>query len=194
MDEKRRAIMDRYYAKRKVRRATDPAFAEKLRENCVVSHKRAALKPDWKKKRAEQNKKSWRRVKADPVLHEKRKQYLKEWIKRNKDRVRELQKQERVNLRKQVIQHYGGECACCGENIFEFLAIDHINGGGIKHRKEVFGKNWRTGTGQNMCRWLRKNGFPKGFQVLCHNCNSAKGFYGQCPHEKERQWNARSAS
>jgi hypothetical protein len=22
---------------------------------------------------------------------------------------------------------------------------------------------------------------------LCHNCNMALGFYGHCPHEKERQ-------
>ena len=32
--------------------------------------------------------------------------------------------------------------------------------------------------------WMIKNNFPKGFQVLCHNCNLAKGFYGKCPHEK----------
>ena len=27
----------------------------------------------------------------------------------------------------------------------------------------------------------------KIFQVLCHNCNMSKGFYGYCPHEKERE-------
>jgi hypothetical protein len=32
-------------------------------------------------------------------------------------------------------------------------------------------------------RWLRKNGFPKGFRVLCHNCNFAHGHYGYCPHK-----------
>lgn len=32
--------------------------------------------------------------------------------------------------------------------------------------------------------WQRKNNYPKGFQVLCHNCNLAKGFYGKCPHQK----------
>lgn len=30
--------------------------------------------------------------------------------------------------------------------------------------------------------WLKKNDYPKGFQILCHNCNMSKGFYGYCPH------------
>ena len=33
---------------------------------------------------------------------------------------------------------------------------------------------------------LKRKGFPEGYQTLCHNCNLAKGFYGQCPHEQER--------
>lgn len=60
-----------------------------------------------------------------------------------------------------------------------FLSIDHIDGGGTKHRKEIGIKN---GKGGNMSFWIIKNKFPTGFQVLCHNCNMAKGFYGQCPH------------
>ena len=27
-----------------------------------------------------------------------------------------------------------------------------------------------------------KNYYPKNLQILCHNCNMAKGFYGECPH------------
>lgn len=76
---------------------------------------------------------------------------------------------------------YGGEqpkCACCGENEVKFLCIDHINGGGGKHRKEIKGKGLTTYI------WLKKNGYPNGFQVLCHNCNMAKGFYGLCPHKE----------
>lgn len=65
-------------------------------------------------------------------------------------------------------------CNCCGENIIEFLSIDHINGGGRKHRAEV---------GKNLYRWIIRNNFPPGFQVLCNNCNMAKGIYGICPHK-----------
>jgi hypothetical protein len=32
--------------------------------------------------------------------------------------------------------------------------------------------------------WLRDNGWPEGYRVLCHNCNSARGLYGYCPHER----------
>lgn len=80
------------------------------------------------------------------------------------------------------LQFYGGnppKCACCGETTYQFLAMDHINGGGNAHRRKV---------GVNLYIWLRREGFPKGFQVLCHNCNLAKGFYGICPHKvKELQ-------
>jgi hypothetical protein len=30
-------------------------------------------------------------------------------------------------------------CVCCGEEMFQFLALDHINGGGHAHRKETGG-------------------------------------------------------
>lgn len=58
------------------------------------------------------------------------------------------------------------ECTCCGELEVKFLCIDHIDGGGTIHRKEM-------GT-SNIVPWLRKNGYPEGFQTLCHNCNMAK--------------------
>lgn len=33
-----------------------------------------------------------------------------------------------------------------------------------------------------MIGWIIKNKFPKKFQLLCHNCNQAIGYYGSCPH------------
>jgi hypothetical protein len=37
---------------------------------------------------------------------------------------------------------------------------------------------------KRICSKCKKeyNEFPDGFQVLCHNCNLAKGYYGECPH------------
>lgn len=80
-----------------------------------------------------------------------------------------------------VFQYYGGyKCACCGETIKKFLTIDHINGGGTKHRK-IMG-----GGGKFNYRWIIKNNFPKGFQVLCMNCNFGKGQNnGICPHKQK---------
>lgn len=79
--------------------------------------------------------------------------------------------------RREAIARYGGKCACCGESEHKFLALDHIDGGGNAHRRRV---GMRGGGGT--LNWLVKNGYPPGFQVLCHNCNMAKGFWGECPH------------
>lgn len=87
----------------------------------------------------------------------------------------------RAKFRELVLEHYGRRCSCCGETRNEFLCVDHVNGGGIRHRKD---NNIHGGEG--MYRWLLKNDFPDGFRILCHNCNLARGIYGYCPHEMER--------
>jgi len=89
-------------------------------------------------------------------------------------------KSYRQGLRIEVISAYGGRCTCCGEDHHYFLALDHINGiTGPKRAKErKSGSSWYLK--------LRREGYPSHIQVLCHNCNSAKGFYGVCPHKLER--------
>lgn len=83
----------------------------------------------------------------------------------------------RVRLKREVIAAYGGECACCGEQTYEFLTVDHVGGWGAEHRRVV-----GEGTG-NIYRWLKNNGFPQGiFRILCWNCNCAMGVHGYCPH------------
>ena len=81
-----------------------------------------------------------------------------------------------------VLNAYGNKCVCCGETTNEFLAIDHIENNGSKHRKEVTGGN----SGNRFYGWIIRNNFPEGLQILCHNCNMAKGFYGKCPHEDKK--------
>lgn len=100
----------------------------------------------------------------------------KQWYKDNPDKAAEIRAKYRKKIKDQVFDHYGWQCACCGESEPLFLAIDHINGGGNKHRKEI-------GRG-NMKRWLIQNNFPDGFQTLCHNCNQGRELNGGvCPHE-----------
>lgn len=99
-----------------------------------------------------------------------------------KDPVKLSAKYRRRTLRRRVriLSHYSEDarpvCACCGESRLEFLALDHIDGGGNRHRAEV-------GGGQIFYLSLQRAGFPPGFRVLCHNCNLARGLYGYCPHE-----------
>lgn len=90
----------------------------------------------------------------------------------------ERNKKWRLKLRQEVIKAYGGVCQCCSESRIEFLAIDHIEGGGRKQRESIGGD-------AHFYSWLRKNNFPPGYRVMCHNCNFAKGKYGYCPHELE---------
>ncbi len=102
--------------------------------------------------------------------------------KENKRRFKLNHKQYQHRLKIEVIKHYGNICSCCGEDCIAFLQIDHINGGGNKHRLAVVGS--KQG-GYSFYLWLRRNNFPKGFQVLCANCNMAKSYWGECPHKKK---------
>lgn len=103
--------------------------------------------------------------------------------KRGRQKYRATIEKYRRNLKQDALNAYGGKCACCGESNYEFMAIDHINGGGNKHRKDN-----KTGSGLQFYRWLKKNKYPKGFRVLCHNCNVALGIFGYCPHKSESKY------
>lgn len=95
------------------------------------------------------------------------------------DRESAQQKVMGQRLRMAALEAYGGaKCSCCGESHVEFLALDHINGGGNQMRKV-------HKTGKEFYKWLRNNGYPEGFRVLCHNCNHSLGSYGYCPHNKD---------
>jgi hypothetical protein len=86
-------------------------------------------------------------------------------------------KKYRDKLKELVLEHYGKVCYCCGESIIEFLSIDHINGGGTKHRKKIK---------RHLNVWLVQNNFPEGFQTLCFNCNWGKHINGGiCPHKSK---------
>ena|SRR3990167_1431546 len=83
-----------------------------------------------------------------------------------------------VELRREIISHYGGACQCCGENDILFLQLDHVRNDGASHRKQISGNTYQ------LYLWIIKNYYPDTFQVLCANCNWAKGIYGYCPHKK----------
>ncbi len=101
------------------------------------------------------------------MVSEERKAY---WRRRNR------------KIRETVLRHYGGACECCGESRVEFLSIDHLRGGGRKHRRQVLYPNAGS---RIYYDWLIKNGYPNDIRVLCYNCNMARGFNGYCPHETE---------
>jgi len=82
--------------------------------------------------------------------------------------------------KKQVMEHYSNgelKCACCGFAQIDGLSIDHIEG------RKKWNHDYTMG-GDRLYSWLKRNKFPKGFQVLCFNCNFAKGDTGICPHRE----------
>ena len=104
----------------------------------------------------------------------------RKWRQDNIDRHNQLKRESNHRLIDEVIDVYGGKCACCGETRREYLTIDHVNGGGNKQKREM-----GFLTSQVLYRWLKQNNYPKGFQVLCFNCNCGKRNYSVCPHNKE---------
>lgn len=99
----------------------------------------------------------------------------------HKQRLKEHARRIKGQLKAEVITAYGGRCACCGESMSQFLTIDHINNDGAEHRKSL----GQFPFGKTIYKWLKERGFPKdNFQLLCFNCNCAKGLFGRCPHQQ----------
>lgn len=89
---------------------------------------------------------------------------------KRKATVRRNQRKRRETL----IDDLGGGCTCCGEAIYEFLQIDHIQDNGAERRREFNRPSLNTSD-------LRKH--MEELQVLCGSCHNAKSQYGKCPHQ-----------
>ena len=86
------------------------------------------------------------------------------------------------DIRMQILEHYGASCACCGEQQVLFLDVDHIDNNGAEHRRSISHEGF---SGTTFYRWLVRNHFPDGFQLLCRNCNWGKHRNGGvCPHKE----------
>lgn len=117
-------------------------------------------------------------VKERDKNKKKHRKYSLEWYQKNKIKYNERNKKIFAEKRFQSLSFYSNndiKCNCCNEKEYKFLCIDHINGGGNEHRRQLKASNIYT--------WLVKNNFPEGYQVLCHNCNMAKSLYKICPHK-----------
>jgi hypothetical protein len=81
--------------------------------------------------------------------------------------------------RPRLIAHYGGACACCGETAAAFLDVVDLRDSAPRDRERQL----------RLYAFLarpRPAGPPPGFQVLCANCNHARGRHGSCPHQTGR--------
>ena len=144
-------------------------------------------RPEVKKRGAEKTRE--RRAKNP----EKYNAQMQKWRKNNPKRWSEINSKSglknRTKIKKIVFSHYAKplQCVCCGVKGIEFLTIDHII------PKREMGKDSKLIDlgftsklrGEKLNRWLKNNNYPTGFQILCWNCNFAKGLFGKCPHEKK---------
>lgn len=105
----------------------------------------------------------------------------KEWREENSEKYSEYMARRHKTMwpeyRLIVLEHYGLECACCGEANVRFLTIDHVENDGHIHRKKM--------SHAQLYPWLIRNNFKCDFklQTLCFNCNFGKRYNnGVCPH------------
>ena len=115
---------------------------------------------------------------------------------KNKDRLSKKTKLDRITNKKTVFKHYSkGKlvCNCCkldgnyGRIVgLDFLTVDHIMPKKEMEKNEEMKKIGYSSTrkGSSLYQWLITTNFPNGFQILCWNCNKAKGILGKCPHQK----------
>lgn len=109
--------------------------------------------------------------------------YYRRYRDKNKTRIKEMAKQRRLAIKEETFAVYSLNamaCACCSEHRIEFLSLDHTNGGGNEERRKLKAKHISGGT--KFYAYLKRNGYPSGYRVLCHNCNLSLGFFNYCPH------------
>ena len=102
---------------------------------------------------------------------EELKRKVKAYQQLNKERISLYRAKWGQEVKIRVLTHYGnGKLACvkCGLDDIRALSIDHINGGGTRHREEI------KKSGFGLYRWLEQDGHPNGYQTLCMNCQSIK--------------------
>lgn len=155
------------------RKISQKKYREKHREKINKKHREYARKK-WRENIEESRRLRRERWAKD---REHNRKISREYYQKNIEHCKKLARDYAKNLRLKVIEGYGGKCSCCGESHNEFMALDHVNGGGTQERK-------RTHV-HTLYRKVIKENFPPEYRILCHNCNASLGHYGYCPHNLE---------
>jgi len=130
-----------------------------------------------------------------PERRAKTRKYATKYRQDPKNRVGEKASLHRDAIRLKILQNYSKAlsnsdipcCNCCGQKSHvDFLAVDHIAG-----KKEMDSEPELVKLGYSskltsfrLRKFILENNFPKGFQILCTNCNFAKGMTknnNECP-------------
>ena len=100
---------------------------------------------------------------------------------RNRESIRLWSKKELKRLKYEVIKKYSKnkiECMCCGEDVYDFLTIEHIkNDGNEDSKKFKSSRKWYK-------HLIEKNLYDR-ITIACWNCNCGRNIREdkKCPHE-----------
>lgn len=84
---------------------------------------------------------------------------------KNVEGIRQNRKQAQVEAFIQYSETIPPKCVLCGFSNIIALQLDHIKGDGAAFRREH-----PFQSGKSLALWLRKRNWPKGYRVLCANC------------------------
>ena len=189
---KKKILSDRYYARKKAGEEKRPMGrpkgvlnSTKLSDEERKAKQRIANRKYYNTEKGKKAKKAYRKSEAGQA-----------------ERTRyNLSEKGTPAIRLKVLHHYSKLhsnsdipcCRCCGQNSHtSFLSVDHILGRyemeSIPELIKIEYDPLKSGGG--LFRWIVNNNYltdlqAEYFQILCHNCNMAKGFYGKCPMENK---------
>jgi hypothetical protein len=89
-------------------------------------------------------------------------------LEHERERSRVKSKAERIRRRKELLAFLGGKCVRCGFSDWRALQIDHVDGHGKDHRRELGSKFSSQFRKEVMTDTTGK------YQLLCANCNWIK--------------------
>jgi len=163
---------------------------EEYKAKAKIRRNKAENKAKAKASKQTSEYKTWRQN-YDARLENKTKAKTRKQTSEYKTRAKDFADENRLKILQVYSKRLSNSdvpcCKCCGKNShIDFLSIDHIIG-----RVEMNSVPELVNLGyssklhpDSLKKWIVDNNFPKGFQILCHNCNTAKGLKdnnNKCP-------------
>ena len=147
-------------------------------------HKHAIKILAIRKQRRQENIEEVLKYEKNRRIRDKEKNKIRDRIRHTKNKKTRSQKSriKRQNRKLLVLAHYSiceyPICAVsgCGITDLDMLTLDHINGGGNKHREKI---------GRHLYEWIIENDYPLGFQDLCWNHNLKKELKDKGKHKNK---------
>ncbi len=103
------------------------------------------------------------------------------YAKLHRKEIRLYHRQQYMKTKLDVLTHYSPTLICklCGYDDRRALTIHHIKGGGTRHALSL---------SNHLYKWLQKNNYPKGYEVLCFNCNWAEAHKGNYHSDRYKNY------